>query len=171
MTYSSTFSKTQTFTLTHAKHLAAKVATDLKRVQRFYQQPSNEMIFSYEAEIIVLLNYNYLGEVTYGFRKNGNWIEPTLIYVANDLLGISANDDDPGKIRPGANINGATFASYLTYSDNWSNLSESEKKAFKEKLPFKRAEAPEPGVSGYFFEDLIYSSGGRTLSRKNIRSY
>ena len=36
MSYNNTFNKT--FTVTDAKKLAAKVATDLKRIQRFYQQ-------------------------------------------------------------------------------------------------------------------------------------
>jgi len=35
MASSYTISETATFTLTHAKHMAAKVAADLKRLQRF----------------------------------------------------------------------------------------------------------------------------------------
>ena len=31
-------------------HIAAKVATDLKRMQRFYGKPSDERIAAYEAE-------------------------------------------------------------------------------------------------------------------------
>lgn len=44
MSSSYTTTETKTFTLTHARHLAAKVATDLKRLQRFYGGISDERI-------------------------------------------------------------------------------------------------------------------------------
>ena len=67
--------------------MAAKVATDLKRMQRFYGSPSDRASPSYEAEVTELLKAGYLGTVTYGFRRDGNWIEPTLRYTARDLAG------------------------------------------------------------------------------------
>ena len=39
--YSYTVAETQTFSVTHARHMAAKVATDLRRMQRFYGYPSD----------------------------------------------------------------------------------------------------------------------------------
>ena len=85
--------------------MAAKVATDLKRMQRLYGQAERHRdIAAYETEIIEFLKEGYLGTVTYGFRRDGNWIEPTLRYTARDLAGFAANDDDPGRVRPGANI-------------------------------------------------------------------
>jgi len=166
-----TFSDSVTFTLTHAKHLGAKVATDLKRLQRFYQFPSDSSIASYEAEIIELLRKGYLGTVTYGFQKDGKWIEPALRYTARDLSGMSANDDDPGKIRPGADITGASFYSYLTYSSEWNKLSSAEQEAFNNTLPFQRGEAAEPGINGYLSNDRTYSSGSRALDRSIVKSY
>lgn len=171
MTYSYAIAETTTFTLSHARHIAAKVATDLKRIQRFYGEPSNIEIAEYEAEVIELLKDGYLETVTYGFQCNGDWVEPTLKYTAWDLAGASGNDDDPGRIRPGANINGASLCSYLTYSAAWHNLSEAEKNAFKKRLPFQRGGAPEPGINGYLSEDRTYSSGGRALKRASVRSY
>ena len=171
MSYSYTISETTTFTITHARHIAAKVATDLKRMQRFYGNPSDTRISDYETEVIALLKAGYLGTVAYGFRRNDNWIEPTLKYTAQDLINRSVSDDDPGRIRPGANIDGATFYTYLTYSSAWDSLSEAEKNAFEMSLPFQRTSAPEPGVSGYFSSDLVYSAGGRALNRESVRSY
>jgi len=81
--------------------MAAKVATDLKRMQRFYGSPSDRAS-RLRAEITEVLKEGYLGTVTYGFRRDGNWIEPTLRYTARDLAGSTANDDDPGRVRPGA---------------------------------------------------------------------
>jgi hypothetical protein len=172
MSSSYTVSSVQTFTVTHARHMSAKVATDLKRIQRLYVGgPSDLDIANYEAELAELLKAGYLGTVTYGFRRNGEWIEPTLRYTAQDLAGLSANDDDPGKIRASANVFGATFYSYLTYSSTWANLSESEKDALNKRMPFYRGDAPEPNVSGYLQSDRTYSSGGRALNRSTVRSF
>ena len=122
-------------------------------------------------QIIEFLKEGYLGTVTYGFRRDGNWIEPTLRFTARDLSGISANDDDPGRIRPGKDIANATFYSYLTYSPAWEALSGAEKDTFRTRLPFTRNGAPEPGISGYFDQDRTYSSGGRAIDRSSVRSY
>lgn len=171
MSYSYTSSESQTFTVTHARHIAAKVATDLKRMQRFYESPSDSRISQFEAEIIELLKNGYLGTITYGFQKNGNWVEPTLCYTSKDLAGMSGSDDDPGQIRPGANIEGATFYSYLTYSRKWETLSQEERDEFRKKLPFQRTGADEPGISGYLSSDKTYSSGGKALERSTVRSF
>jgi len=170
MSYSFTSSDSITFTLTHAKHLGAKVATDLKRMQRFYGYPSDSSIAEYEIEIIEFLKNGYLGTVTYGFKKGDNWIEPTLRYSARELNGVDVNDDDPGKVRPGADISSASFYSYMTYSSKWDQQSESEKNSFSSGLPFHRAGAGEPGIIGYLTSDRTYSSGGRALDRLTIKS-
>lgn len=171
MSYSYTLSETTTFTLTHAKHMAAKVATDLKRLQRLYGSPSDTNIGNYEVEVIELLKAGYLGTLTLGFKRDGLWIEPTLRYTARDLAGIAADDDDPGRIRPGANITGATFYNYLTYSAAWNNLTQTQQEAFKKRMPFYRSGAPEPGINGYLASDRTYSAGGRALDRSSVRSY
>ena len=41
MSYSFAIIQSATFTVTHARHMAAKVATDLKRMQRLYDVPSD----------------------------------------------------------------------------------------------------------------------------------
>lgn len=169
---STSFSITEsvTFTIVHARHMAAKVAADLKRVQRFYGQPSDSSIANYEAEITEFLRAGYLGTVYYGFKRNGNWIEPTLKYTAKDLNG-TGTDDDPGRVRAGADVTGASFSSYLTYSASWDNLSQSEQDAFKKGLPISRNNASEPGISGYLADDRTYSAGGRSLNRATVRSF
>ncbi|MDE0256434.1 MAG: hypothetical protein OYG32_16705, partial [Rhodospirillaceae bacterium] len=160
-----------TFTVTHARHMAAKVATDLKRMQRLYDSPSDADIDAYEAEVIALLKAGYLGTVWYGFRRDGLWIEPTIKYTPRELYGASASDDDPGRIRRGANVSGADFYSYLTYSSSWNSLTAYEQDAFKRTLPFYRRGAAEPAVYGYISHDRTYSSGSRALDRSSVRSY
>jgi hypothetical protein len=170
MSHSITVSETTTFTVTHARHIAAKVATDLKRIQRFYGKPSDSSIQDYETEIIVLIKEDAVRTVTYGFMRNDKWIEPTLIYTAKDLASATGADDDPGRVRAGQNIAGAVFHSYLIFSDKWTRLSQGERDAIRKSLPFQRGGAPEPSVDGYLDQDRTYSSGGRALSRSSVRS-
>jgi len=171
MASSFTITESTTFTITHARHMAAKVAADLKRVQRHYGQPNDADIADYEAEVVALLKAGYLGTVTFGFWRDNNWVEPTLRYTARDLAGASANDDDPGKIRPWADVSGASFYSFLTYSSAWNLLTTGEKDAFKKTLPYYRGSGTEPGITGYLENDRNYSAGGRALGRATVRSY
>ena len=159
------------FTITHARHMAAKVAADLKRMQRFYGFPGDQRIDEFEDEIIELLKAGYLGTVTYGFRREGQWVEPTIRYTAQDLYGASATDDDPGRVYPGADISDTNFYSYLTHSVAWHNLTEADREAFEQRLPFKRTGAPESSINGYLVTDRTYSAGGRALNRASVRSW
>lgn len=170
MSSSYTRSESQSFTITHARKIAVKVATDLKRMQRFYGQPSDTSITYYEEEIVQMLKAGYFKKVSYGFQKDGKWIEPSLHFEANDLGGL-ASDDDPGRIRPGADISGASFYSYLIYSGEWWNLTEEERATFREGLPFKRGGADEPGINGYLSQDKTYSAGGKSVIRSTVKSY
>jgi hypothetical protein len=160
-----------TFTVTHARHMAAKISADLKRMQRFYGYPSDGDIVSFETEVTELLKAGYLGTLTVGFLRNAQWIEPTLRYTARDLAGIAANDDDPGRVLPGRDISGATFHNYLTYSAAWNTLSDNDKDAFNKRMPFFRTGMAQPTVNGYLADDKTYSAGGRALGRASVRSY
>ena len=171
MSSSFTITQSSTFTVTHARHMAAKVAADLKRMQRFYGAPGDADIDAYEAEVAALLKAGYLGTVWYGFKRNGCWIEPTIRYTARELYLGSAADDDPGGIYRRANVSGADFYSYLTYSSAWDDLTVRERDAFKRTLPFYRQGAAEPAVYGYLSHNRTYSSGGRALDRASVRSY
>src|ERR1043165_4277973 len=108
-TYSQSFS--ETFTLLHARQIASKVATDLRRFQRFYNSPSDRWIADYELEITYLLKHDVVSEVVYGFQRNGKWTEAAVRYRAL-AGGTLVADDDPGKIRSGLDITGATFTSF-----------------------------------------------------------
>jgi hypothetical protein len=165
------YTESATFTITHARHMAAKIATDLKRIQRLYGRPTDQTIADYEVEAVAMMKAGYLSSVTYGFKRDGSWIEPTLKYTARDLANGTGNDDDPGKIRPGKDISGASFTSFLAYSDAYFALPQSDRNSFDGGLPFQRTTGTEPPVSGYFASDHTYSAGGRALDRSCVRSY
>ncbi|MNS67821.1 hypothetical protein D3C72_1010830 [compost metagenome] len=171
MTFATTYTESTTFTVTHARHIAAKVATDLRRIQRLYGKPTDQQIADYEAELIAMLKGKYVRRVIYGFKRDGSYIEPTLRYEASDLNGSTSIDDDPGKIRPGANVAGASFASYMNYTQAWFDLTSAQQAAVEADLPFSRSNASEPSLSGHLSTDLNYSAGGRNLQRSTLRSW
>ena len=171
MSYSFTNSSTQTFTFTHAKELASKVSTDLKRIQRFYGSPTDAQISDYEQELIEYLKAGLLDEVTYGFKRNGNWIEPTVSYKAKDLAGLASANDDPGRIRPGASISEASFGSYLIQNAKYSSLSQAERDSFASTLILQRREGSTPGINGYMASDKSYNAGGMALDRSSLKNY
>ncbi|KIQ27753.1 hypothetical protein [Xanthomonas campestris] len=169
MASSYTLTESSTFTITHAKYLASKIATDLKRIQRLYDCPSDKDIANYESEAMTLIKGGYVQSVTYGFKRNGQWVEPTLRYTASSLATWTGVDDDPGRIRANADVAGAAFASFLTYTAAWSKLSDAEKRALG--LPFERGFTSEPTVRGYLTTDRTYSAGGQALERASVRSF
>jgi hypothetical protein len=164
------YNESSTFTVVHAQHIAAKVATDLLRFQRFYGRPPDATIDDYESELVALLKHDYVETVTYGFQRNGRWVEALRYRSIGG--GILLTNDDPGKLRPGADIAGAHFTSFLTRTSGWWALSDRERQRFEESLPFQRAGGSEPGIeNGYWTQDHTYSAGGRGLGRSTIKRY
>jgi hypothetical protein len=165
-----TFVQSQTFTITNARYLASKVRTDLKRIQQFYGSPSDSLIDFFESEMAALLNAGYLEKVSYGFKKNGMFIEPTVQYTAAQLAAQLTNDR-PGGIPAYANITGSTFHSFLEYSRAWSHLTRQDRDAFEGQLSYQRTDGVAPSTSGYFDSDRSYTSGGTTLARQSLKAW
>ena len=163
-----TTTHSDTFTVTHAWHIAVKIATDLKRLQRFYGRPSDSSIENYEREAVSLLRYDFLNSVMYGFRKpsNGQYVV-ALKYVAQQGRGLL--DDNPGRIPVGVDINGCHFYSFLSYSGKWAALAESQQRNFYKEagVSFWRAAAEEPD-GNWRNADKTYSAGGRGVSRYTV---
>lgn len=171
MSLSYSASATETFTIAHARYIASKVATDLKRFQRFYNGPNDESIDNYEGELTVLLKHDVIASVVYGFKRDGEWTEAAVRYRALPGGSLSV-DDDPGKIRPGLDIAGASFTSFLSYNGNWDKLSAAEQAAIKGACPFQRSTGWAPSLeAGYWADDLSYSAGGRGLGRAMVRRW
>lgn len=168
----SSFTTTQTssFTVTRARYIASKVATDLKRFQRFYGSPSDNLIDRYEGELAGLLKHDAVDNVVYGFQRNSLWTPASVRYRAI-TGGVLVADDDPGKIRPGVDVAGAHFTSFLRYSSTWFALTAVEREAIENSLPIQRGTGSVPNLeSGAWSDDLNYSAGGRGLGRSSVRT-
>lgn len=169
--YSYNESETESFTVAHARKLASKVATDLKRFQRFYGEPSDLWIGCYERELVELLKRDVVSEVAYGFKRQGRWTEAAVKYKALNgrLLDV---DDDPGRVRPNLDVAGATFSSFRTTNGNYAKLSQRERTEIEEAAGFSRVSGSSPPLeNGYWAEDLTYAAGGRGLGRSSVKRY
>src|SRR6266704_2626454 len=67
MSYS--FTKSETFSIIHARKLAAKVAADMHLCAQYYGEPSEEHIRVYAEELAQYLNEAYIQEYEFGFKK------------------------------------------------------------------------------------------------------
>ena len=128
------------------QHITAKIATDLKRVQRLYDGiPTDRMIDKYQRELTTLLENHFLAFVIFGFCDEENRVKMGLKYQAQD--GVVLADNDPGDIPAFKNVDGCSFVSYVAYNANWNYESRRSRELFYEKagLPVNfRTEGNEP---------------------------
>jgi hypothetical protein len=161
---------TSTFTRTHAKHLAAKVVTDLYQCSVLYDEPSANSIGDYETELIEMLSREYVERYEFGFKRSGKRLLTFRYQVGAD--GGLHGDANAGGIYAKATIHGAGYYNYMSYSGKWLDLSEAQRAAFKATLPFQRTGGvlPDDG-DGYWQADHGYSAGGVRVSRETFRPW
>ena len=164
------YSFSESFTLTHAKHLASKVVSDLYQCRRFYGEPSEAQIAKYHDELIVMLAGGYVKEYEFGFKKNDQRVVSWQYRVnaAGDLVGGS--DDRSGGIYARADVTGATHFNFMSYTQAWFDLTATEKDTVESKHPINRSTGslPQDGA-GYWATDRTYSSAGVAIERKTFR--
>lgn len=168
MTYS--YTESTSFTITHARELASRVAADLHICSVYYGDPSETMIPDYEEELAALLHEGYVEQYEFGFKEE----EKRIVcwrYTVNQYGNLVAGDR-PGKVVSWADISSASYYNYLWYSSKWFDLSSEARERFEGNLPIQRVggAAPEDGA-GYWEADKNYAAGGRVLARKTFRPF
>lgn len=168
MSYS--FTTTSSFTRTHAKHLAAKVIADLYQCYVLYDRPSVSDISDYETELIEMLANEYVASYEFGFKKDGKRVLTWRYTVGAD--GGLHGDSDAGGVYAKATVASASFYNYMSYSDKWWELTDSQRSAFKSSLPVQRTNGslPDDG-DGYWQTDHGYNAGGVRVERKTFRPW
>jgi Bacterial HORMA domain family 1 len=167
---SSTYTISETFTLTHARRLAAKVAADMHQCQRFYNLPTDTQIENYQQELIVLLHGGYIKSYEFGFQTKDDRRVVSWSYTvgpSGDLEGGRS-----GGLFPSADISDAVTFNFLTYSSEWSALSNAEKVKIKASYPVHRTDGSPPrDGNGYWDSSRHYASGGVAITRKEFRPW
>jgi hypothetical protein len=160
------YSFSTTFTRTHAREIASRVAADLRLMRSFYGAPSLEEIDEYEEEFVELLVGGYLKQLEYGFKCGG----ARVVSLRYTVVPGSGEPQRAGGVFARADITGASFFSYLTYSETFLQLSHAEQSAIEDALPVARTPgiAPSNG-NGYWVADKSYAAGGVAASREMFR--
>lgn len=160
-----------TFTRSHAKHISARIAADLARMTAFYPTGlTDQRIIDFQNEAIEYLCAGYLETVTYGFKKETEdwygdkqeeWVL-ALKYVVRDG-DLEGGSSTPGGIKPGIDIAGTSFCSFLIQNSKYFDLGQASREKFKQSLPIVRTAGEEPNAS--WRKDRAYGQGGRYVDR------
>ncbi len=165
-----TYTVTETFTLTHARRLAAKVAADMHQCQRLYGHLTDTEIKDYQQELTVLLLDGYIRTYEFGFKtKDGRRVVSWYYTVgpSGDLEGGRS-----GGLFPTADISTAVMFNFLTYSSEWFALNDIEKDKVRANYTVRRATGTSPqDGNGYWDTSRYYVSGGAALTRKEFRPW
>src|ERR1017187_4483961 len=129
------YSVTETFSISHARHIASRVAADMRQMSRYYGYPDESKIDDFQEEIAQYLVNGYLATFEIGFKRDGYRIF-TLYYEV--LADGSLSDTRGGGVPANLNVAGATPFNFLTQSGAFYGLAQAEREAFKAKLPIKR---------------------------------
>jgi hypothetical protein len=166
----SSYTRSETFSIINARRLGAKVATDMYLCAQYYGEPTETAIRNYAEELAQYLNEGYIEEYEFGFKRNGNRVVSWCYKV--DEAGLLTTDDKAGKIVPYSDVSGATFFNFLTQNKRYFDRPTEEREAFKAKLPVTRTpgSAPADGL-GYWTSDRNYYSGSRGLGRQTFQLY
>ncbi len=165
MTYS--YTQTDSWSHTHARFVAGKVAADLRQMQQEYGKPTDEHLNDLLEELVAYLADAYLDYVEYGFRFGDRWVIAHKYTAAQ--LGSLSTDDRSGRIRRGADITGAYWWSYLVKNDQWWDLTQTERDRYETAIRIKRTSGSDASVgpSGWAPEKA-YSSGGGGVHRSGL---
>lgn len=161
----------ESFTLTHAKYLAAKVTADMRRCQQLYGKPSDPQRNDYGTELALMLRDNYVSTYEFGFKLD----EQRLVswhytITVNGLTGGA--DDRPGKIWPGVDVSKARFFNFMSYSSSWWALSPETRLRIESEMPFQRQSGNPPSDGlGYWESDLGYSASSTVMARRTFKPY
>jgi hypothetical protein len=167
MTHS--FTKSATFTITHARYLSSKVAADMHLCAQYYGNPAEVWVREYAEELAQYLNNGYLAEYEFGYKKNGVRVVSWRYKV--DENGVLSTDDRAGKIVPYVDIAGASFYNYLTQNSRFFSLASDQQARFKGELSVRRTGGDPPSDGrGYWTSDRNYYSAGTGLNRQTFQA-
>lgn len=158
------YTSTETWSRTHARYIAGKVAADLRQMQQEYGKLSDEHLNDLVEELVAYLAEDYLSYIEYGFRRGDAWVVAHKYTAAQ--LGSASTDDRSGRIRRGADVSDAIWWSLLSTNQRYANLSQAERDRFEAGIRIKRS--PGTGLSAGntgWASERSYASGGGGVSR------
>lgn len=171
MTTSATFaiSRSDTFSMVHARDLASKVTTDMTRCHQLYRYPATlAEIDNFGTELALWLKAGYVARYEFGFKKGDQRVLSWLYEVKGTSL--EGGGGRPGGLQAGVDITGAVSFNQLTPSQTYFNLKGEEKEAFDRTLPLQRGSGKPPTDGlGAWIEERDYFAAGTLVHRRSFR--
>lgn len=168
MSYSYTTS--ESFTRTHARRLAAKVAADMHQCQLRYGHLTDTEIENFQQELEVLLLDGYVKSYEFGFQDSNGRRVLSWFYTpgpAGDLEGGRS-----GGLYLQADVSNAEMFNFLSYSAAWTALSTDAKARVDAAHPITRTTgSPPQDGNGHWVDSRTYVSGGVAINRKEFQPW
>lgn len=166
---STTYTLTETFNVTHARKLAAKVVADMHQCNLLYKRgPVDPAITEYEQELVAMLAGGYIASYEFGFQDSTGKRVLSWKYTvgpSGDLEGGRS-----GGLYAQANLIGASLFNFMTTNTKWTGLPATEKSKVDSQHSVSRVEGNPPSDgSGYWSNTRSYAAGGVAVSRQEFR--
>lgn len=166
---SATYTLTETFNVTHARKLAAKVVADMHQCNLLYKRgPVDSAIKLYEPELVAMLAGGYISSYEFGFQDSTGKRVLSWKYTvgpSGDLEGGRS-----GGLYPQANLIGASLFNFMTTNTKWASLPATEKSKVDSQHDVSRVEGSPPSDgSGLWSSTRSYAAGGVAVTREEFR--
>jgi hypothetical protein len=166
---SSTNTRTETFNVTHARKLAAKVVADMHQCNLLYGKgPAGTEIAGYEQELVAMLAGGYVRSYEFGFQTADDKRVLAWKYTvgpSGDLEGGRS-----GGLYAQASLAGTSMFNFLTTSSKWTSLPAGDRAKVEAQHSVNRVTGSPPADgNGYWSSNRSYAAGGVAVTRQEFR--
>ena len=152
-----------------AHHLAGPIIQDMRSYRKIYGHPTLSLIDDYEFELVALLKLKVVQSYEFGFERDGRRVVTCFYKFSYETIEPLEGSRNPANLS--TIIRGATFFNYITYTDTWFELPESEHNRIRARLPIKRGNnSPPQDGSGFWKNQESFISKGAALDRRSYQS-
>lgn len=163
------YTLTETFNVTHARKLAAKVVADMHQCNLLYGKgPTNTAISGYEQELVAMLAGGFVSSYEFGFQTPSgkrvlSW--KYTVGLSGDLEGGRS-----GGLYAQADLGGTSLFNFMTTNNKWAALTASDKSKVESQHEVQRvAGNPPADGTGYWSSTRSYAAGGVAVNRQEFR--
>ena len=160
----------ESFTVTHARKLAAKVTADMYNCLQHYKYPPAAEIDRFTEELVVMLSRHYISVYEFGFQTAENKRVVSWRYtvsVTGDLEGGKS-----GGLFATADTSNAAWFNQMTWNSNWTALTNTEQEKINGLHEVRRITKSGPNDgNGHWVTSRTYGAGGVSIVREDFQPW
>jgi hypothetical protein len=164
------YTNSESFTVTHARKLAAKVTADMYNCYQHYGSPPPGDIDRFNQELVVMLSNKYVSVYEFGFqtaeeKRVVSW--RYTVTVTGDLEGGKS-----GGLLATADISNAAWFNQRTCNSNWTALTPAEQETINALHEISRVTKSGPtDGNGHWTITRTYGAGGVSIVREDFQPW